>query len=324
MKILVGVVTFFVLIVILIGAILRNPILSFDDAKLLDTMPSANKLREYVEEIVGIKPFRKSSNIDSLNRVADYIHGEFSKHCPQVEFQEYEVNGDSYKNVICFFPGRDKRRIVIGAHYDVCGDQDGADDNASGVAGTIELARLLKENESELIHDLEIVAYTLEEPPYFRTEAMGSYIHAKKLREGNTDVAFMTSVEMIGYFSGEDWSQDYPVSLLYAFYPIKGDFITLIGGVKEYWQTRQLKSSLTPSMDIPLYSLNAPAVIPGVDFSDHLNYWRFNYNGYMITDTSFYRNSNYHKVTDTMDKLNFKKMAAIVRGLYGLVTADYN
>ncbi|MCB0350712.1 MAG: M28 family peptidase [Bdellovibrionales bacterium] len=312
------IITFF-----LIGILLRNPIFVFSKNENLNSISSPDLLKKHVQHIVNVSPFRNYANSDSLDKVAEYIKMEFEKNCAAVSFQNYEVDGKMYKNVICSFGGQYRKKIIIGAHYDVAADQDGADDNASGVAGIIELTRIIKENNIQPAHDLEIVAYTLEEPPYFSGLNMGSYIHAKSLNDKNDSIAFMLSVEMIGYYSDKWWSQNYPSQILYAFYPLKGNFIALIGGIKEYWNSRKLKTSLAQSMNTPLYGLNAPDIVPGIDFSDHRNYWKFGYNAYMITDTSFYRNSNYHKATDTIDTLNYEIMADIVQGLHGLAISKY-
>ena len=256
---------FFVILWVILWGVIRNPVPVFSHHSL-ETSASPYNLKKYVEELVGMNPYRKYSNLDSLNQAADYIKSEFDKYCPEVKLQEYVVENQRYKNIICFFPGESKKRVIIGAHYDVCSDQDGADDNASGVSGIIELTRLIKENKIIPKFDTEIVAYTLEEPPYFRSEYMGSYIHAKSLFEKNVDVKFMLSVEMIGYYDDSYWSQEYPSPILYGFYPLSGNFIALIGGIKEYLQVRELKSSLNSYMDMDVFSLNAPDFIPGIDF----------------------------------------------------------
>lgn len=183
-------------------------------------------IKSHLTAITKTEKFRNYTNVDQLNETADYIKSVFENYSDSVSFQEYNAEGNIYKNVIASFGTQNKKRIIIGAHYDVCGDQEGADDNATGVVGLLELARLLKDN--KLNYRIDLVAYTLEEPPFFRTELMGSYIHAKSLAENNVDVYGMIAVEMIGYFSDEKKSQDYPVGLMSVIYGNKGNYIALI------------------------------------------------------------------------------------------------
>ncbi len=200
--------------------------------------------------------------------------------------------------------------------YDVNGPNPGADDNASGIAGLIELARLLKSE--KLKKNITLVAYTLEEPPYFASNAMGSYVHAKTERENNSDIELMISLEMIGYFSNKKGSQLFPIKLLNLFYPDKGNFIVIVDQLYSGW-ARKIKTGMAKHMSLPVYSINAPSIIPGVDYSDHRNYWAHGYGAVMVTDTSFYRNFAYHTENDTSDKLDFNKMAEVVKGVFGYV-----
>lgn len=246
--------------------------------------------------------------------IADYIKNDFEKYSPNISFQGYKVNGEKYKNVIASFGSQNAKRIIIGAHYDVCGDQEGADDNATGVTALLELARMLKDE--KLNYRIDLVAYTLVEPPYFRTENMGSYVHAKSLKDEKADVCGMISVEMIGYFSDKEKSQDYPLGILSWVYGKKGDYMTLVKKmgsgefvrkfIKNYHETNQLKTEI----------FSAPKSLTGIDFSDHLNYWNFGYNALMITDTSFYRNKNYHEKGDTLETLDLPKMANVIEGIF--------
>lgn len=227
--------------------------------------------------------------------------------------QEYKVDGKTYQNVICSFGTNHLKRIIVGAHYDVCGNQQGADDNASGIIGLLEMARLLKGK--ELRHRVDLVAYTLEEPPYFRTEHMGSYVHAKSIFDNKIDVYGMLSVEMIGYFKDEKKSQSYPLGFLSLFYGNKGNYITL---VKKFGQGKFAKhfgKYYNESKIIRTQTFKGPKKLPGIDFSDHLNYWNFGFSALMITDTSFYRNHNYHQATDTMETLDIGRMAKVIDGI---------
>ncbi|GAB1462666.1 M28 family peptidase [Pedobacter sp.] len=239
---------------------------------------------------------------------------DFLNYSDSVSFQEYQVNGKTYKNVLCSFGTKNQQRIIVGAHYDVCGNQEGADDNASGVVGLLELARQLKDQ--KLNKRIDLVAYTLEEPPYFRTEYMGNYVHAKYLSENNIEVFGMLSVEMIGYFKDEKHTQDYPLSILSWFYGNKGNYITLVNKFNKGKFARKFSKSFKKSKAIKTKKFTGPKALGGIDFSDHLNYWNFGYSALMITDTSFYRNKNYHKKTDKLETLDINRMAKVIDGNY--------
>lgn len=249
-----------------------------------------------------------------LNAVAHYIYTDFEKYADSVYYQPYQVGNQTYKNVVCVFGSKNKQTIVVGAHYDVCGDQDGADDNASGVVGLLELAKLLKGQ--SLKHRIEIVAYTLEEPPYFRSEHMGSYIHAKSLYENKTDVYGMFCLEMIGYFDDSKKSQEYPLGILSLFYGNKGNYITLVNKFSKGTFSRKFSHKFKRQQSIRTKKFIGPAKLPGIDFSDHLNYWAFNFSALMITDTGFYRNKNYHETTDTLEKLDLSRMSQVITTVY--------
>lgn len=192
-----------------------------------------------------------------------------------------------------------------------------ADDNASGIAGLIELAHLLVK--TELKTKVELVAYALEEPPFFGGERMGSFIHAKSLKDNKVSVRLMIALEMIGYFSDAPNSQKYPVSLLGLLYPSNGNFIVVVGNFENVLTVRRIKSVMRDASDLPVRSINAPGTINGVDFSDHRNYWHFGYNAVMITDTAFYRNPNYHTAQDTAEKLDYNRMAQVVEAVFAAV-----
>lgn len=275
-------------------------------ARYADTVRIEKDLRV----ITKTERSRNYRNIETLNFVAQYIYDELSKSCDSVYFQPYQVEGTEYKNVVGIIGRGKKEKIVIGAHYDVAGNQEGADDNASGVAGLLELARLFAKEPPS--HQIELVAYTLEEPPFFRTEFMGSYIHAKSLHDRGESIKGMISLEMIGYFSDEPHSQDYPVPALKKIYGNKGDYITVVrktGGGKF---SKQFSRLMKKQNLIRTQIFKGPASLAGVDFSDHLNYWKFDYSALMITNTAFYRNKNYHKPTDTMETLDLNRMALVI------------
>ena len=277
----------------------------------------AFRLEAHVRKLsVELAP-RDESHIENLDRVAAYIKSEFSQAGASVSEQPYRIKGKFYRNVIAQFGPESEERIVVGAHFDTAGPLPGADDNASGVAGLIELARLLGRQQPPL--RVELVAFTLEEPPYFRTTGMGSSVHAESLRKQNIRVRAMFSLEMIGYFSDAPNSQHFPVAVLSAFYPSTGNFIGVVGRLSEGLLVRQTKAAMRSASPLPVYSINAPTFVAGVDFSDQLSYWNAGYSAVMITDTAFYRNRNYHTAHDTDEKLDYHRMAMVVEGVYAAV-----
>jgi len=261
---------------------------------------------------------RDEGHPENLDHVAAYIKTEFSQTGAFVSEQVYRVNARSYRNVIAHFGPETEERIIVGAHYDTAGPLPGADDNASGVAGLIELARLLKPQELKV--RVELVAFSTEEPPYFGTTGMGSYVHADSLRQQNVRVRAMFSLEMIGYFSDAPNSQHFPIGLLSALYPSTGNYIAVVGRLSDASLVRRTKAAMSNAAPLPVYSINAPQFVTGVDFSDQRNYWHAGYNAVMITDTAFYRNRNYHAEQDTAEKLDYKRMAMVVEGVYATVS----
>ncbi len=301
---------------------LRNPVFFQNDSETTEKVSVANLFRT-VSHLSTIYPSRSSLNPSSLNQAADYILGAFQNSGCQVEEQTFDLRGETYRNIICGFGPEDAPRLIIGAHYDVhFNNNPGADDNASGVAAIVEIARLLKKHKPQLSHRIELVAFTLEEQPHFRTSDMGSYQYAAKLFKENVPVKLMISVEMIGYYSDAPASQTYPVSFLKLLYPSRGNFIGVIGQALDRTVVKRTKQHLTVSPALPVYSINAPAFIPGIDRSDHRNFWRFKFPAVMITDTANFRNPNYHTANDTPDTLDYDRMKLVVEGLYRIAT-DY-
>lgn len=263
---------------------------------------------------------RDHAHPENLERAARYVAEEFARAGGAVSEQTFEAAGKTYRNVSARFGPAEGPRIVVGAHYDAAGELPGADDNASGVAGLIELAYLLGRETPKL--PVELVAFALEEPPYFRSRQMGSYVHAASLKAAGVEVRLMISLEMIGFFSDAPGSQQFPHPSLKSVYPSEGNFIGVVGTVGEAGAVRRVKAAMAGATPLPVYSINAPRSVPGVDFSDQMNYWDAGYDALMITDTAFYRNPNYHGPADTFDTLDYARMAMVVRGVYAAVVAE--
>jgi len=276
-------------------------------------------IKSYLTSLTKTPASRSEDNAEQLDRTAEFIRSVFARYSDSVSMQEYTANGKTYRNVICSFGTANAERIIVGAHYDVCGQQQGADDNASGVTGLLELARLLKGQ--TLNYRIDLVAYSLEEPPYFRTKFMGSYVHARSLSDHKTKVFGMISLEMIGYFKDEQQSQEYPLNILSLKYGSRGNYITLVKGFTAGRFARKFSAAYIAQHTIRTEKFTAPFALFGVAFSDDLNYRKAGYSSLMLTDTAFNRNKNYHEKSDTMETLDIARMAKVIDGVLGALIA---
>jgi hypothetical protein len=277
------------------------------------------RLRTHVGMLSQTFHPRDWEHVENLEQCADYIATHFTNAGATVESQRFNVRGRAYRNVIARFGVGRGDRVVIGAHYDACGNTPGADDNASGVAALIELAYLLGRNSPQ--REVELVAYTLEEPPFFRTAQMGSAVHAQSLADTKADVRGIIVLEMVGCFRDERGSQSYPSLLLKLMYPSRGNFIAVAGPWDQGDWIKTVKIGMKGATDLPVYSIRAPSAVPGIDFSDHFNYWPHGFKAIMITDTAFYRNRSYHTTADTADSLDYSRMAKVVVALFEALRA---
>lgn len=276
----------------------------------------ATALERHVRALAETYHPRSVDDAAQLEAAGDYVLAQLRAAGGKPEIQSFEVDGRQYRNFIVRFGPSEGPLLVLGAHYDACGSTPGADDNASGTAAILELTRLLASKPPS--KPVELVAYTLEEPPYFRTGAMGSARHAAELHRQGRGVRLMVAVEMIGFFRDHPASQKFPMAGLGALYPDTGNFIAVVGQFGDVRTVRRVKGLFLGASDLPVESINAPRSVPGVDFSDHLNYWKLGMPAVMVTDTAFLRNPNYHAGTDTADTLDYERMAKVVRGLYAV------
>ncbi len=266
--------------------------------------------------LTELRPYRNYRNLESLARVCSYVRAEFERLGLTVEEQQWEASGNTYTNIIGSYNPEKTKRLIVGAHYDVAGDQPGADDNASAVAGLLESARLISEQQPELDYRIDFVAYCLEEPPFFGTEQMGSYVHAKSLADAGVNVIGMICYEMIGYFSDAPGSQDIPDAALEGLFPDTANFIIVVGTTRYQAFNEKVHALMARNAGIDVQIVNFPAHNLLAGLSDHRSYWAFGYPALMINDTSFIRNPNYHMLTDTIDTLDFPKMTAVVSAAY--------
>jgi Zn-dependent M28 family amino/carboxypeptidase len=248
---------------------------------------------------------------------ASYIANHFQAAGARVSKQTFEARGRSYTNVIGKFGPNDSLEpiLVIGAHYDAFGETGalpGADDNASGTAGLMEIARLL--SDAPLRTPVMLVAFANEEPPIFGSEDMGSAVHARSLVDAERPVRGMICLEMIGYFSEE---QSWPNWLFDLVYPSSGDFIGVAGSWSDWRLARTVKRAIAGTGGIRVVSFTGPRETS--DASDHRNYWSHGWQAVMITDTAFLRNPNYHTRNDTAETLDYERMSRVVDGVANAV-----
>lgn len=264
---------------------------------------------------------------DNLEATARYIERHLAAAGGRTQVQKFPVDELEYSNVVAEFGPKDGPALIVGAHYDSEGETyrepphytPGADDNASGTAALLALADLLGRHPPA--KRVQLVAYCLEEPPFFATDKMGSAAHAARLNRDRVPVLGMISLEMVGYFSDAPGSQTYPAAIMGLLYPDKGDFIGVVGRFQDMGLTRTVKAAMLGASDLPVFSINAPPLVPGVDYSDHRNYWPYGHEAVMITDTAFYRNFHYHTNEDTADTLDYRRMAKVVQGVFAAVVA---
>ena len=233
--------------------------------------------------------------------------------------QEYKIEDKTYYNLEVEKLGSEKPNevIVIGAHYDSAFMSPGANDNGTGAAATLELARIFAQKSTK--RTIRFVEFTNEEPPFFWTEDMGSLVYAKQIKQRQTKVVAMLSLETMGYFSDMVGSQKYPFPLN-LFYPKQGNFIGFIGNLNSGDLVRRSIASFRRHAQFPSEGASLPGWIPGVGWSDQWSFWQQGYQGIMITDTAPYRYPYYHTLDDTFDRIDFDKLARVVSGLVEVIS----
>jgi hypothetical protein len=306
----------------LTAILLTGPILVRRIARLelpYDLAISPERLQRDVEYLCGELSPRHFERTDHLDLAAAWIAEEFRRAGLVVDFQEYDLPEGQFRNVIGFREGLDVDAPVrvIGAHYDAYGETPGANDNASGVAVLLELVRTLPPARPR--RSQYFVAFSTEEPPFFATEGMGSYVFARELRDRGTEIDLMIAMDLVGYFTDSPRSQRFPLPGMGLLYPRSGNFLAVVGDLRSGVSLKRVKASMARLTDLPIHSVRAPAAIPGVMWSDHRSFRELGMPGVLLTDTAFLRYPWYHSEHDTPEKLDYDRMAEIVRGLHAIV-----
>ncbi len=278
-------------------------------------MDMADYLRLVVIRLAGDIGSRTYLDLDRLASTSTYFSEQLASFGYRVTRQPFVFGGNTYHNIIAELTGASSPEtlLIVGAHYDSVSTTPGADDNASGVAGLLGLARALAGARME--RTVRFVAFALEEWPVYRSRNMASYHYALSLKERNERVEGMICLEMIGYFCDREGCQHYPFPLMNRVFPKTGNFISMVGNMRSKSFTERIAKYFRQGTDLPVVTLNAPAIVIGIDFSDHWSFGKFGYEAFMVTDTAFYRNPHYHGPTDLPDTLDYTRMSKVVEGL---------
>jgi Zn-dependent M28 family amino/carboxypeptidase len=275
----------------------------------------AQRLRRHVERLAGEIGPRNVFVPDALERAAAYIENEWREQGYAVEREAFEASRVACANLATAREGaaRAAEILLVGAHYDTVVGSPGANDNASGVAALLEIARLFRAVEPELT--VRFVAFVNEEPPFFLSDLQGSMVHAQAARRRGDDIRLMASLETIGWYSEEPGSQHYP-PLFRLVYPDRGNFLGIVSDLRSRAAMRRLAKAFRARSDFPLETAATFRFVPGVSWSDHRSFWQHGYRAVMVTDTAFYRYRHYHASSDTPDKLAYPAFGRATRALF--------
>lgn len=278
-----------------------------------DELKLREELRADVQKLAGEIGERNVEHYEQLRASVDFIEQAFSEAGLRSRREGYDVGGKLCENIEVETSGGRPEIVVIGAHYDSVLGSPGANDNASGVAALLALARRFAGKPAE--RTLRFVAFANEEPGHFQTREMGSWVYAHRCQERGDRISAMLSLETIGYFSNAPDSQKYPMPGLGLLYPSVGNFIAFVGNTSSRSLVRQAIASFRAQAQLPSEGAALPANIPGVGWSDHWAFWQHGYPAIMITDTAPFRYPHYHARSDTPDKLDYDSMARLVSRL---------
>ena len=286
---------------------------------MADVKRAADLIGEDIDMLAGTIGERNMWRLAGLQRAVAYIAErlEAAGFAPAV--QEYRVEGARVQNVEATLAGSTDTApsVIIGAHYDTVIGCPGANDNATGVAAMLELARRFAGQPHR--RTVRFVTFANVEPPFFQTEAMGSLVYAKEAKRRGERIAAMLSLETIGYYSDRPHSQQYPVAPLALFYPNTGNFIAFVSDIGSARLLRTALRAFKARSSFPVQGAAVPVAIPGVGWSDHWSFWQVGYPAIMVTDTAPYRYPWYHTPGDTPDKVSLVHLADVVDGLEEVV-----
>ena len=290
-----------------------------------DELTIYRNLKKHVQFLAETLGERNMWHPENLEKAAVYFEKNFRDYGGKVNSQIYELQTESWfpgsrpkdykpRNIEAEFLGQvySDEIIVVGAHYDSVIGSPGANDNATGAAGLLEIGKIL--SAKKLKRTVRLVAFVNEEPPYFKTENMGSYVYAQRSWERREKILGMISLETLGYYSDQKGSQKYPFPLGF-FKPNKGNFVTFVSNIHSKPLLNKIVTRFRERAEFPSDGVAAPQIITGIDWSDQWSFWKFNYPAIMVTDTALFRYPYYHSLEDTWDKIQYDRLARVVLGI---------
>jgi Zn-dependent M28 family amino/carboxypeptidase len=287
---------------------------SAEESKLAATLD--RHLHELSREIGA----RSTTNPSGLEETLVYLEGELASYGYEPLRIPFEVNSQTVANLEVELVGTSAPQeiVVVGAHYDGFYSAPAANDNGSGTAALLALAERFATQRTA--RTLRFVFFTNEEPPHFQQETMGSLVYAKACAERSEDIRAMWSLETLGYYSDGDKTQNYPIRLLHAFYPSRGNFITFVGNVMSSGLVRKTIGRFREHAAFPSEGAALPSMVAGVGWSDHWSFAQVGYPALMITDTAVFRDPEYHQPGDLPERLDTERMARVVLGLAAVLS----
>ncbi len=274
------------------------------------------------DDVVALAGHIGERNVDfhpeNLEAAARWIESSFRAVGCEAKSQWYKVDNVNSRNVECEIRGavRPQEVVIVGAHFDSVPGSPGADDNASGVAVVLALAREFAG--AKPARTVRFVGFANEEPPYFWQESMGSLVYAKRCRQRGDRITAMLSIESVGFYSPVANSQKYPAGLG-LLYPSTGNFVAFVGNPPSRSLVHQTLRTFRSVPALPSMGAAAPNAIPGVGWSDHWSFWQEGFPGIEVTDTAPYRNPYYHTAMDTPERLDYARLARLTWGLRGVI-----
>lgn len=320
------------LVIVIVGALLGflvNMPGNGNPQLLTDAAEEAKLQVQLLRQVSAISGERNYLKPERLEAAAQYIEAELRGMGYQIYRQAVPGKSGPVRNIeVRLDPAgvaeRDKGLVVIGAHYDSAEGTPAANDNGSGVAVLLELARAYQGRRAAPgFAGVRLVFYANEEPPYFETREMGSWVHAADLKARGEKVAAMYSLETMGAYYDAPGTQQFPVPGLSLLYPDRGNFIGFIGTTESRALIRTAVGAFRETRRFPSEGIAAPGFVTGVDWSDHWSYAQHGYTGVMVTDTAPFRYPHYHTAQDTPERINYVGLAKVTLGLREMLARLY-